>query len=365
MDYSEQERYWIWLSSIDRIGVKRFYTLIAEYGDAKSVYENAKAGDSIMEALGSAPAANLFACRNDKYIESIFRALENKQIMAVSRLNPDYPTLLAQCSDAPPVLYKKGCFSLDFERSAAIVGTRTCSRYGKESTRKIAKELATEGVVIVSGMARGIDSEAHEGALSASGKTVAVLGCGVDVIYPPESKKLYESIMENGAIVSEYAPGTQPVSQYFPARNRIISGMCDATIIIEAGEKSGALITAGYALEQGKDVYALPGNITSAGSIGTNALIRDGAAELLMSSDQILMRYGRKVTKADYEQISALITDGIEAAIVKYLADGDAYFEQIMNNSGANAQSLNTALTMLELRGIIKQFPGRLFSLSK
>ncbi len=365
MEYTEQEKYWIWLSSIDKIGVKRFYTLIAQYGDAKSVYENARAGDPALESLGGIPASNLFACRNDAYIDSLFRSLEKSGIAAVCRLNPDYPALLAECTDAPPVLYKKGSFPLDFDRSVAIVGTRVCTRYGKESTRKIACELAGEGVVIVSGMARGIDSEAHEGALSAGGKTVAVLGCGVDVVYPPESRKLYDAIIENGAILSEYAPGTQPISQYFPARNRIISGMCDATIIIEAGDKSGALITAGYALEQGKDVYALPGNINSATSTGTNTLIRDGAAELLMGSDQILMRYGKKVTKAAFEQISALVTDEVESAIVRYLAGGDAYFEQIMNNSGANAQSLNTALTMLELRGIIKQFPGRLFSLSK
>ena len=200
------------------------------------------------------------------------------EIRRLRRRDGDYPRLLAAIHDPPPALFVRGCGSDDVlsQPAVAVVGARACSSYGRSVARSLGRELAAAGLVVVSGMARGIDGEVHRGALEA-GVTVAVLGCGIDRDYPAAHAELARRICEQGLIVSEYEPGVEPAPWRFPARNRIIAGLCEATVVVEARERSGALITSDFALEEGRDVLAVPGEITSALSAGTNALIRLGA----------------------------------------------------------------------------------------
>ena len=204
--------------------------------------------------------------------------MKNNDIKIITLLDKEYPEKLKNIYDKPKVLYAKGNIKLLNEQSVAIVGCRDCSNYGKNIARKLSYSLAKENICIISGLAKGIDTFSHIGALEAGGKTIAVIGSGLDYVYPYENKDLYERILKNdGLIVTEYNLGTKPERLNFPARNRIISGLSDAIVIVEAKEKSGALITAEFALEQGKEVLAVPGNINSINSKGTNCLIKDGA----------------------------------------------------------------------------------------
>jgi len=266
------EQYWIWLSSVEGIGSKRFYQLISIYEDARTVWDNV--GDGEMKFLGPQALNNLRAARDEKYFYSLFSRMEKLGIRALTRIGEGYPSLLLDIYDPPPTLYALGNCELDGERMFSIVGSRRCTRDGQRAAREIAETLAREGVTVISGMARGIDTAAHEGALIGMGKTIAVLGCGVDVVYPPENERLYRRILDNGgAIISEYLPGMQPVPGNFPARNRIISGMADGVLIVEGVLKSGAMITVNTAADQNRDVFAVPGSIYSSLSTAPNKLI--------------------------------------------------------------------------------------------
>src|SRR5207247_180252 len=210
-----------------------------------------------------------------------------RELRFVGRSEPGYPRLLRELHDPPPGLFLRGSADVELlsEPAVAIVGARMCSSYGRHVARMLGRQLAAAGLVIVSGLARGVDGEAHRGALDAGGATVAVLGCGVDRDYPATHRELAVRIAATGAIVSEYAPGVEPAPWRFPARNRIVAGLCAATVVVEARERSGALITADFALEEGREVFVVPGEITSRLSAGSNALLRLGATPLLAASD--------------------------------------------------------------------------------
>ena len=242
------EQYWIWLSSVDGIGPRRFYQLISIYEDARAVWDNV--GDEQMRFLGSAALRSLKAARCEKYFYDLFASIEKDGMRALTRLSDAYPPQLSAIFDPPPTLYMLGECPLDGKRNFAIVGSRRCTRDGKRAAREIAETLAREDVTVVSGMAYGVDTAAHEGALIGMGRTVAVLGCGADVIYPQENEALYRRILDNGgAIISEYTPGTRPAPGNFPPRNRIISGLSEGVLIVEGAEKSGAMITVNDALD--------------------------------------------------------------------------------------------------------------------
>lgn len=262
MEYGVMEQYWIWLSSVDGIGPRRFYQLLSLFGDARDVWENM--GDSRMRFLPQNVQAALRAARSEKYFFELFAKLESKGIRARTRLSDDYPNRLLETVDPPPTLYVRGDADLSAERMFAVVGSRRCSRDGARAAREFSEKLAREGVTVVSGLAFGIDAAAHEGAVRADGVTIAVLGSGADVIYPMENERLAGEILEKGgAIVSEYPPGMPPLATNFPARNRIISGMSAGVLLVEGAKKSGAMITVDFALEQGRDVFAVPGSIYS------------------------------------------------------------------------------------------------------
>jgi DNA processing protein len=272
----------------------------------------------------------------------------------VSRGRPGYPALLGELHDPPPRLYLRGgpVELLDLP-AVAIVGARSCSPYGAQVARELARELGAAGAVVVSGLARGVDGEAHRGALAASGLTVAVLGCGIDRDYPRAHAQLAGRIAESGAIVSEYAPGVEPSPWRFPARNRIVAGLARATVVVEARERSGALITADFALELGREVFAVPGEITSALSAGTNDLIRQGATPLL-SADDVLEALG--LERAATRVPDALSADAL--ALLAPLSEIARTLDELGRLTGLGSPAMAAALTELELAGLVAAADG-------
>jgi DNA processing protein len=266
----------------------------------------------------------------------------------VGRSEAAFPPLLRSIHDPPPGLFVRGGASLELlsRPAVAIVGARACSAYGSQVARKLGRELAAAGLVVVSGLARGIDGEAHRGALEAGGLTLAVLGCGVDRDYPAAHAELARRIVAGGGlVVSEYAPGVEPAPWRFPARNRIIAGLVPTTVVVEARERSGALITADLALEEGREVLAVPGEITAALSSGTNALLRLGATPLTKAED-VLEVYGLEVPAA------AEPPEGAAAAVFALLTDGALSVDELVRRSGLPADLVAAALVELELAGL-------------
>ena len=268
---------------------------------------------------------------------------------SVARGRAGYPALLAELHDPPARLHLRGGATEILSRPAvAIVGARSCSRYGAQVARDIACELAAAGVVVVSGLARGIDGEAHRGALAGGGLTVAVLGCGIDRDYPRAHAELARRIAESGLVVSEYPPGIEPAPWRFPARNRIVAGLARATVVVEARERSGALITADFALELGRDVFAVPGEITSGLSKGTNDLIRQGATPLLAVDDVL----GALGLEAAPPKPPASVSPEA-AGVLAVLADGAAALDELARATGLGSPEVAVALTELELAGLV------------
>ena len=270
-------------------------------------------------------------------------------IRRLRRRDPGYPPLLAAIHDPPPAIYLRGeGDDTTLSRSAvAVVGARSCSAYGRSVARTLGRELAAAGLVVVSGMARGVDGEAHRGALEAGGVTVAVLGCGVDRDYPAAHAELALRICERGLVVSEYEPGIEPAPWRFPARNRIIAGLCEATVVVEARERSGALITTDFALEEGRDVFAVPGEITSGLSAGTNALLRLGAIPLTSAAD-VLELFDLAPRSADATAV------GEEARVLlEHLRDGALTADELARSAGVDPAGASAALMELELARMV------------
>jgi DNA processing protein len=272
----------------------------------------------------------------------------------VGRGEPTYPSPLRELHDPPPGLFLRGSGAVELlgRCGVAIVGARACSSYGSQVGRLLGRELAAAGLVVVSGLARGIDGEAHRGALEAGGRTVAVLGCGVDRDYPTAHGQLAARICERGLIVSEYAPGVEPAPWRFPARNRIIAGLAAATVVVEARDRSGALITADFALEAGHEVFAVPGEITSALSAGTNALLRLGATPLT-SSEDVLEALGVEVASAPSPELGET-----PARVLEALVREPSGIDGLVRETGLDAAAVATALAELELAGAVAEADG-------
>jgi len=271
----------------------------------------------------------------------------------------DYPELLKYIPDPPGLLYYAGDISLASKPSIAIVGARKATSYGKWAAYGFAKKLAEYGIVVVSGMAYGVDSWAHKGAVENKGKTIAVLGCGIDICYPDANRALRDDILKEGLILSEYEPGTPPLPFRFPLRNRIISGLSLGTIVVEAGISSGSLITAEYAADQGRNIYALPGNINSVYSFGTNKLIKDGATPLIVFDD-IIDELGIMRQAPDSAVKTELGKD--EKAIYEYvLQSGETTTDFICRDTGRTASVVNATVTVLEMKGLLQTAFGKIF----
>ena len=354
------EQYWIWLSSVDGIGPSRFYRLLSQYEDAHVVWDDPD--DEGLAFLGPKTLKSLRAARSQEYYFRLFADMERAGMRAVTRISDDYPQALNTIHDPPPTLYVRGDAPLEGERMFAIVGSRRATRDGKRAAREFAATLAREGVCVVSGLARGVDTCAHEGALEGGGATIAVLGSGADVIYPPENEELAARILDGGgAIVSEYPPGTRPSQGTFPARNRIISGLCGGVLMVEGSNTSGAMITANLAAEQGRDVFAVPGSIYSPLSAAPNRLIFDGANPALSAWD-ILEHYRWAERPAQNARPGrAIELDEDELPLYNALLEQDLSFDELSVLSKFPASKLNSLLTSLELRGIIVKAPGGIY----
>lgn len=286
---------------------------------------------------------------------------EKNGISLVTIADDSYPEPLRRIYDAPPFLFYVGDFVPGDFRAIAIVGSRVASEYGKSTAARLASDLAQNGITVVSGMAIGIDSAAHRGALAAGGRTLAVLGSGIDVIYPSSNKRLYREIAERGAVMSEFLPGTGPNPQNFPRRNRIISGLAQGIVVVEAGQKSGALLTADMAISQGREIFAIPGQLTSKNSAGTHELIKAGA-HLLSSIDDIFSVL--PALKNDYIAPQRRVDVDLEAgegAILRLLSETPVQFDSLVRVSELTVSDVSSYLLSLELRGLIKQLPGKRF----
>lgn len=271
-------KYWIWLSRIEGLGPIKIKSLLEKYKTPERIWTLNKSELMQIKGIGENVANNILKKEYRENLEQYVKYMEKYNIGIITIKDEDYPKDLLHIYDAPAILYYKGNKELLHTNMIAIIGCRDCSLYGKEVSIKFSQELAKKGITIISGMAKGIDSYSHIGCIKAGGKTIAVLGSGIDIIYPKENSLLYDKILSTGGLIlSEYVIGTKPSKLNFPARNRIISGLSKGVIVVEAKEKSGTLNTVDFALEQGKEIFVIPGNITSNNSVSTNELIKQGA----------------------------------------------------------------------------------------
>lgn len=336
------------------IGPVLFKRLAARFETPNKVFKASAASLTEVEGIGERVASEIRSFNNWKEAEDEMGKAESYGAAIVTMADKEYPRNLLNIYDPPPYLYVRGRLDGE-ERAMAVVGSRFASTYGKIVTEGLSKDLARNGYAVISGMARGIDTAAHRGALSAGGRTIAVLGSGIDVIYPPENKSLYEEIAEVGAVISEFPMGTEPLSENFPARNRIISGISMGVVIVEASLKSGSLITAACAAEQGREVFAVPGNINSKASKGANKLIKDGA-KLVEDVGDILEEF---VSFAKASEKPLNLTKE-EAILIEFLTE-PAQIDNIAELSRMDVRSVSAVLLNMELNGLVRQLPGMVF----
>lgn len=352
----ESKAFWVGLNLVKGIGAVRMRALIDYFGSAEIAWNSPFA--ALREAgLSEKIASRLISVRKETDPEKYYDHILSRGINVLILEDPLYPRLLREIDQPPPVLYFVGDLLIEDEWAVAIVGTRRLTHYGKQITEDFSKSLAQHHISVVSGLARGIDGVAHRAALLNGGRTIAVLGSGVDRIYPPEHRQLANDIIQSGAIISDYPPGTPPEASNFPPRNRIISGLSKATIVIEAGKTSGALITANFAADQGRDVYAVPGNINAAQSIGTNRLIQDGAKPIT-NIRELLEDFRVDIIQEQKSLRKASPNSGTEAALMEILNDQPMHVDEITHSLGKPVAEVTSQLTMLELKGLVKQVGG-------
>jgi DNA processing protein len=353
---------WIGLSSIPGVGRVTFRRLVRNFGSAALVLAASEAELREIGGLSEKAAQEVRSFPWRERAEAELEKADSAAVAIVTADDPEFPEPLKNTPDPPLFLYIRGSFGPATGNAVAMVGTRTPTHYGLTVTHRMAYELASQGITVVSGMARGIDTQAHKGALAAKGRTIAVLGCGIDTAYPPENKGLMEEIARSGAVLTENPFGTKPEGGYFPARNRIISGLSAGTVIIEAAEDSGSLITADYTLKQERKLFAVPGNISSLTSRGTNSLIKQGA-RLVETAEDVLrgldLYKGRNAGTAVRQSLPS-ITDE-ERSVFDNLSAEPKHIDAIMAESGRAPGRLGGILTTLELKGLVKQLPGKYF----
>lgn len=386
-----QLKYWVWLSQKERITAHTRAELLLHFDTPRDIYFADANELKHVPGLTKRDIDLLL----DKDLDPAERVLEKCDMGNISIMTMQdaaYPLLLKNSPDAPALLYYKGRMpAFDEEIGIAVIGTRSPSGYGLSIADQISYDIARGGGYIISGMARGLDSAAHRGALRAGKPTAAILGCGVDVVYPPENRELYHDIVAAGVVISEYPPGSEPAHWHFPERNRIISGVSLGVLIVEAGAKSGTLITARHAEEQGRDIFAVPGSINAPMSVGTNAIIRDGYAKLVVCAADVLCEYehyrpakilrpttepgigpvppaepvkaapahpvDRKLDKKKIEEFSAE-----RQKILLALTDGPKYLDDIVEASGMETNRVVAEITMLVLEELVVELAGKRYA---
>ena len=370
-------KYWIALRWVEGVGHVGFKALLSAFGSPRQVFDAPLSMIKAVPGIGAKAAHQIKDFSVWEKVEKEIDCARRAGVHIVTLQDPLYPPRLACIYDNPAYLYVKGSLR-DDDINIAFVGSRTASAHGLFTTERLCRELALRGATIVSGMARGIDSAAHRGALAGRGRTIAVLGCGLDIVYPPENEKLFNDIAANGAVISEFPFGAPPNAPNFPARNRIISGLSLGVVVVEAGEKSGSLITARIALEQGREVFAVPGSIDVSGSRGTNKLIKQGA-KLIENIDDILeeilpqtvrmpasvkphaSRDGADGPRAKRETVPDRQFTEHEKAVWQVISQKPVHVDQIITSTGRTAAEVLGSLLSLELKGVIEQKPGKIY----
>ena len=358
-------KYWLAFNHVAGVGPLRLARLRQHFGSLDAAWHASEAAlrDS---GLDSRTLRNLLEARRTLDLGEIQQRLDSLGAAALTLEDPDYPDLLRELPDAPPVLYVRGTLSASDAWTIAIVGTRKATAYGRDTAYRLAADFAHEGITVVSGLALGIDAAAHKGALDNGGRTLAVLPCGIDTIYPPEHRALAQDIMNRGALVTDFPPGTQAEGKNFPPRNRIISGLALGVIVVEAPLKSGALLTVDSASEQGREVFAVPGQASMAASKGSNRLIQDGA-KLIMSVDDVLnelnlTRSGGETRAAVREIVPENET---ERALLACLGEEARHIDELCRASGLPIATVSSTLALMELKGQIRQVGNMLYTLNK
>ena len=353
----EQLKYWLAFDRIRLIGRARFKLLENHFDSLEAAWSASEAG---LRAAGLDRRAisSVVDSRREIVPDAEMDKLIKSGVRAFTWHDDEYPARLKEIYDLPPLVYVKGNLHPDDERSIAVVGTRNPSHYGRQVAERLVYDVACAGVTIVSGLARGVDGISHRAALDAGQRTVAVLGSGLDIIYPREHTNLSERIVEGGALVSEYPPGTRPDARNFPRRNRIMSGMTLGTLVIEAGVPSGALITARQALEENREVFAVPGSIYSKSSKGTNQLIRESAAKLVTTSEDVLVELNLTAVAQQIEMAAVFPEDENEAELLRYITLDPVHVDEVCRSSGKSASDVSSTLAMMELKGLVKQIGG-------
>jgi DNA processing protein len=353
---TDPRQFWVGFNMVKGIGAVRFQGLLSAFGSAEAAWKASP--DALRSAgLSQRVVENLLALRSQVNLEQVWQQMQARGITLLTWEDETYPRRLKEIDQPPPVLYVRGALMPEDEWAVAIVGTRRVTSYGRQIAEELGACLARHGVAVVSGLARGVDAIAHQAALDAGGRTIAVLGSGVDRIYPPEHRRLAEQITQQGAVISDYAPGTGPDAANFPPRNRIISGLSLAVVVVEAGGKSGALITASFAAEQGREVFAVPGNIKAPQSEGTNRLIQQGARPLL-DVTEILESLNLTSVTEHVNARASLPADATEAQIIEILGQEPLHVDVLREQSGLPIDQVSAALALMELKGMVRHLGG-------
>lgn len=354
---------WIALSLVPDIGPVTFRKLLSIYGDPASVFDAPLGELSAIDGVGERKAMGIKRFSAWKDARKHLALLAEINARMITFRDADYPSLLRQLEGGPAILYVNGTPREEDRFAIAVVGSRKTTHYGRMAAEKLSAELAGAGFTVVSGMARGIDTIAHSSSMSSGGRTVAVLGCGIDKVYPPENRGLKDRIADSGYVVSEFPPGTRPLREHFPVRNRLISGLSLGVVVVEATRDSGSLITAQYALEQNREVFAVPGSIFSANSAGTNGLIKRGA-KLIEKTDDIIEELApmlRGFVKAK-EKLNVEMT-GEEKRLCEMLTGEPVHIDALSRELALSTSQVLASLLNLELKGVVRQTEGKRFYL--
>jgi len=349
-----ERQYWIAFSRVSRIGRVRVAQLEEHFGRLEHAW-SASTGELRAAGLDAATISSCIRAREAVRPEEELQRLAQHQVQALTWHDDAYPKQLLEIYDRPPVLYVRGKLTAADDWAVAVVGTRRVTVYGRQVAEEMSRGLASNRVTVVSGLARGVDAIAHRAALECGGRTIGVLACGLDLVYPPEHKRLAEQIAERGALISDYPLGTQPRSEFFPRRNRILAGVSLGVLVVEGDTKSGALITARQALEQNREVFAVPGSIYSPNSRGTNKLIQDDGAKLTLDVQDILAELNLTMAAQQIELADLMPPDETESVLLRQLSAQPTHIDEVRRECGLPIATVTSGLAMLELKGLVRQ----------
>ncbi len=356
-------KYWVGFNIIPGIGRVKFSQLETYFGKLENAWKAGK-GELTQAGLDNNTIKTIETSRPQIDLYSEMEKLEKSGIKAITFRDAEYPPRLKEIYDYPPLIYVSGDIKSQDEWSIAVVGSRRATVYGRQVTEEIAHDLAENGITVVSGLARGIDTVAHNSTLKAGGRTIAIFACGLDTIYPAENVNLARRIAIQGSLISEYPLGAKPRPDNFPRRNRIMSGISLGVLVVEADESSGAMITAHIALEQNREVFAIPGSILSPMSRGTNSLIQEGA-KLVRSCTDILEELNLQVNVKQLEMKEIIPTSDTEALLMKQLSAEPTHIDQVCRNSGLPVSTVSSNLAIMELKGLVRQVSAMNYVLAR